>query len=61
MIFLILGILLLLLGRYINRSYKFLPDYPGPKSCLVTILDLTGFAFVVIFIIKIIKNFIRWL
>jgi len=61
MIFLILGILLLLLGRYINRSYRFLPDFPGPKGCLVMILNLTGFAFVVIFIIKLIKRLIMWL
>jgi hypothetical protein len=58
MIFLILGILLLLLGRYINHSRRFLPDFPGPKGCLVMIINLTGFAFVVIFIIKIIKRLI---
>ena len=49
------------LGKYINRSPRFLPDFLGPKGCLVMIINLTGFAFVVIFIIKIIKRLIMWL
>jgi len=51
----------LFLGKYINRSPRFLPDFLGPKGCLVMIINLTGFAFVVIFIIKIIKRLIMWL
>lgn len=52
MTLLILGVLLLLLGMYIERPYRSLRFYPRPKSCFVVILGLTGFAFILIFIIK---------